>query len=127
MDHQTKKHCQEQFDEMNKEIKDMKQKDKLGEKREEIKAQKAIRDAIFENAIPKHNMYRCKYVVPDASEIIFDRREAKVQTYVQVSNRNEEALLRFKENPQDKHDFELKFYNISNTYLRQGEEESLPD
>ena len=34
------------------------------------------------DATPKYHYYRCKYLVPDASEILIDRRHAEPNIYV---------------------------------------------
>jgi hypothetical protein len=72
-------------------------------------------------------VYKCKFIVPDASEIIYDRRDPKsVKTLVQVSNQNERMKQKARDSLRDKNDFTLVLYNITDDYIRGNATEKLP-
>lgn len=59
-------------------------------------------------------VYKCKYIVPDASEVITDKRDPKsIKTLIQVSNNNERMRIKSRESVKDRNDFSLFLYNIT--------------
>jgi len=72
-------------------------------------------------------VFKCKFIVPDASEIIFDRRDPNsIKTLVQVSNQNERMKQKARDSLRDKNDFTLMLYNITDDYIRGNATEKLP-
>ena len=66
--------------------------------------------------------------MPEASSIIFDRRDSnQVKTWVQVSNRNERALQKAQDNLKDVNEFELTLYNISDRRVKPDSTERIPN
>ena len=59
-------------------------------------------------------VYKCKYIVPDASEVITDKRDPKsIKTLIQVSNNNERMRIKSRESVKDRNDFSLYLYNVT--------------
>ena len=66
--------------------------------------------------------------MPEASTIVFDRRnEDSVKAYIQVSNRNERAQQKARDNLRDVNQFELMLYNISDTRVKPDMIERIPN
>lgn len=64
--------------------------------------QETIKKKHWDDAIPKLYYYKCKYVVPEASSIVYDsRNKDSVKVFVQVSNRNERAQQKARDNLRD--------------------------
>ena len=59
-------------------------------------------------------VFKCKFIVPEASEVIVDNRDRNApKTFVQVSNGNENAKQKERDNLKDENDFDLQLYNIT--------------
>ena len=59
-------------------------------------------------------VYKCKFIVPEASEVIVDARDKNApKTFVQVSNGNEIAKQKERDNLRDENDFDILLYNIT--------------
>ena len=127
MDAKTKETCQKEVDELTAEIKKMKASDKENKQVKEIAAKKEKKRNIFADKTPKLNYFRCKYIVPQASEIILSNRDKKdVKTLVQVSNESEHAKMMARENLKTVNEFDIHVYDISNTKLKHNDTERLP-
>ena len=74
-----------------------------------------------------NNVFRCKFIVPDASEIIFDNRDPyKVKTIIQVSNKNEKARQKARDNIGDENPFDLLLYNVTEDKIKGNQTEKIP-
>ena len=72
-------------------------------------------------------VYKCKFIVPDASEIIVDKRDPNsLKTLVQVSNNNERMRIKSRESYKDRNDFSLMLYNITDDKIKKNVPEKLP-
>ena len=59
-------------------------------------------------------VFKCKFIVPEASDVIVDMRDKNApKTFVQVSNGNEIAKQKERDNLKDENDFDLQLYNIT--------------
>ena len=73
-------------------------------------------------AMKHENMvFQCKYVVPYASEVIVDERDPNSKKmYIQVSNQNEKARVKARDSLNEKNNFEIFLYNITDDKVRLG-------
>ena len=72
-------------------------------------------------------VFKCKYFVPDASEIVFDRKDPNNEkVLVQVSNQNDRMRQMARDNLRDLNEFSIQLFVITDDKIRGNAAEKIP-